>query len=87
MKADILDYQSLVTVIRGCNGVFHMACLLNDDPVIIISPLIYTYHIISYIHISFLVFKFMNAHIEYLCCQSFFPFRETMFFSIEMTEV
>jgi len=33
VKADILDYQSLLTVFRGCNGVFHMACLLNDDPV------------------------------------------------------
>jgi hypothetical protein len=35
VKADILDYQSLLTVIRGCHGVFHMASVLNDDPVII----------------------------------------------------
>ena len=35
VKADILDYQSLVSALRGCHGVFHMACLLNDDPVFI----------------------------------------------------
>ena len=33
VKADILDYHSLVTVIQGCRGVFHMAAILNDDPV------------------------------------------------------
>ena len=33
VKADILDYHSLVTVIQGCRGVFHMAAVLNDDPV------------------------------------------------------
>lgn len=38
VKADILDYQSLVSALRGCNGVFHMACLLNDDPDQVIEP-------------------------------------------------
>jgi cinnamoyl-CoA reductase len=38
VKADILDYQSLLTVFRGCDGVFHMACLLNDDPNQVIEP-------------------------------------------------
>ena len=33
VKGDILDYESLIEVIRGCDGVFHMACLLIDDPV------------------------------------------------------
>lgn len=33
VKADILDYQSIVGAFGGCNGVFHMACLLTDDPV------------------------------------------------------
>ncbi|KAH9309233.1 hypothetical protein KI387_037144, partial [Taxus chinensis] len=32
MKADILDYHSLITIIKGCKGVFHTACLLTDDP-------------------------------------------------------
>eukprot|EP00253_Pinus_taeda_P035911 PITA_35911 len=32
VKADILDYQSLLTVIRGCHGVFHMAAVINNDP-------------------------------------------------------
>ncbi|XP_068636965.1 cinnamoyl-CoA reductase 1-like [Aristolochia californica] len=31
-KADLLDYQSLRRVFRGCHGVFHMACPLTDDP-------------------------------------------------------
>ncbi|KAH9309239.1 hypothetical protein KI387_037150, partial [Taxus chinensis] len=38
VKADILDYDSLVTVFRGCGGVFHMACLLTDDPEQVIEP-------------------------------------------------
>jgi len=38
VKADILDYQSLATVIQGCHGVFHMACLLNDNPEQVIEP-------------------------------------------------
>ncbi|XP_068642028.1 cinnamoyl-CoA reductase 1-like [Aristolochia californica] len=31
-KADLLDYQSLRRVIRGCHGVFNTACPLTDDP-------------------------------------------------------
>lgn len=38
VKADILDYQSLLTVIRGCHGVFHMAAVLNHDPEKVIEP-------------------------------------------------
>uniref|UniRef100_A0A0D6QYS3 NAD-dependent epimerase/dehydratase domain-containing protein n=1 Tax=Araucaria cunninghamii TaxID=56994 RepID=A0A0D6QYS3_ARACU len=37
-KADILDYQSLVKAFKGCNGVFHTACLLTDDPEKVIDP-------------------------------------------------
>ena len=33
VKGDILDYESLIEAFRGCDGVFHMACLLTDDPV------------------------------------------------------
>ncbi|GLJ37374.1 hypothetical protein SUGI_0758410 [Cryptomeria japonica] len=38
VQTDILDYDSLVSVIRGCDGVFHMACLLTDDPEQVIEP-------------------------------------------------
>lgn len=38
VKADVLDYQSLVTVIQGCHGVFHMAFLLSNDPERVIEP-------------------------------------------------
>lgn len=38
VKADILHYQSLLAVIRGCHGVFHMASVLNDDPEQVIEP-------------------------------------------------
>jgi hypothetical protein len=31
--ADILDYESLKEAIRGCDGVFHTACPVTDDPV------------------------------------------------------
>jgi hypothetical protein len=45
VRADILDYKSLVTVIRGCHGVFHMATVMNNHPVINSSP--YNYSITS----------------------------------------
>ncbi|TJX55701.1 SDR family oxidoreductase, partial [Soehngenia saccharolytica] len=32
VKADILDYDSLITAIRGCKGVFHTACPIIEDP-------------------------------------------------------
>eukprot|EP00253_Pinus_taeda_P033101 PITA_33101 len=38
VKADILHYQSLLPVIRGCHGVFHMASVLNDNPEQVIEP-------------------------------------------------
>lgn len=38
VKADILDYEALVTVIRGCHGVFHTACLISNDPERVIEP-------------------------------------------------
>eukprot|EP01018_Ginkgo_biloba_P000118 Gb_06804 [translate_table: standard] len=38
VKADILHYDSLVSAIHGCHGVFHMACLLTDDPKQVIEP-------------------------------------------------
>uniref|UniRef100_A0A0D6QST0 cinnamoyl-CoA reductase n=1 Tax=Araucaria cunninghamii TaxID=56994 RepID=A0A0D6QST0_ARACU len=40
VRADILDYHSLVTAFRDCDGVFHMACLLTDDPEQVIEPAI-----------------------------------------------
>ncbi|KAH9309232.1 hypothetical protein KI387_037143, partial [Taxus chinensis] len=38
VKADILDYDSLVAVIRGCDGVFHMACLISEDLEQVMDP-------------------------------------------------
>ena len=38
VRADILDYKSLVTVIRGCRGVFHVATAMSNDPVMNSSP-------------------------------------------------
>eukprot|EP01018_Ginkgo_biloba_P000111 Gb_05658 [translate_table: standard] len=38
VKADILHYESLLSAIYGCQGVFHMACLLTDDPKQVIEP-------------------------------------------------
>ncbi|KAH9298572.1 hypothetical protein KI387_030254, partial [Taxus chinensis] len=32
LKVDLLDYNSLFNAINGCQGVFHMACPLTDDP-------------------------------------------------------
>lgn len=33
LKADLLDYDSLLFAISGCNGVFHTASPVTDDPV------------------------------------------------------
>lgn len=32
-KADLLDYESLRNAISGCDGVFHSASPVTDDPV------------------------------------------------------
>ena len=32
-KADLLDYESLQEAIQGCDGVFHTASPVTDDPV------------------------------------------------------
>lgn len=32
-RADLLDYQSLREAINGCDGVFHTASPVTDDPV------------------------------------------------------
>lgn len=32
-KADLLDYESLKEAINECNGVFHSASPVTDDPV------------------------------------------------------
>lgn len=32
-KADLLDYESLKEAINGCDGVFHTASPVTDDPV------------------------------------------------------
>ena len=31
---DLLDKESLVAAFRGCEGVFHTACPVTDDPVL-----------------------------------------------------
>lgn len=33
LRADLLDYQSLREAIYGCDGVFHTASPVTDDPV------------------------------------------------------
>lgn len=33
LKADLLDFQSLKEAISGCDGVFHTASPVTDDPV------------------------------------------------------
>ncbi|KAL9369915.1 hypothetical protein Peur_041114 [Populus x canadensis] len=37
-KADILDYESLKEAIQGCDGVFHTACPVTDDPDKVMEP-------------------------------------------------
>jgi nucleoside-diphosphate-sugar epimerase len=32
-KADLLDFESLKAAINGCDGVFHTASPVTDDPV------------------------------------------------------
>lgn len=42
-KADLLDYDSLVDAIKGCNGVFHTACPVMEDPMmqeLLLDPII-----------------------------------------------
>eukprot|EP01018_Ginkgo_biloba_P017516 Gb_08374 [translate_table: standard] len=38
LRADLLDYTSLFNVFNGCQGVFHMACPLTDDPNQVVEP-------------------------------------------------
>eukprot|EP01018_Ginkgo_biloba_P006957 Gb_38601 [translate_table: standard] len=37
-KADLLDYNSLFNAINGCQGVFHVASPVTDDPVQMVEP-------------------------------------------------
>ncbi|XP_011034715.1 PREDICTED: cinnamoyl-CoA reductase 2-like [Populus euphratica] len=37
-KADLLDYESLKEAIQGCDGVFHTACPVTDDPEQMLEP-------------------------------------------------
>eukprot|EP01018_Ginkgo_biloba_P000113 Gb_05655 [translate_table: standard] len=38
VKVDILNYESLLSAIHGCHGVFHLACPIIDDPKQVIEP-------------------------------------------------
>lgn len=38
VKADLLDYNSLAEAINGCQGVFHVASPVTDDPVQMVEP-------------------------------------------------
>uniref|UniRef100_A0A0C9S476 cinnamoyl-CoA reductase n=1 Tax=Wollemia nobilis TaxID=56998 RepID=A0A0C9S476_9CONI len=38
VKADLMDYNSLLEAIRGCQGVFHVASPVTDDPVQMVEP-------------------------------------------------
>ncbi|GLJ18225.1 hypothetical protein SUGI_0322380 [Cryptomeria japonica] len=37
VKADLLDYDSLIRAIRGCKGVFHTACPITEDPALVVE--------------------------------------------------
>lgn len=37
-KADLLDYESLKEAIQGCDGVFHTASPVTDDPEEMVEP-------------------------------------------------
>uniref|UniRef100_A0A0C9QW34 cinnamoyl-CoA reductase n=1 Tax=Wollemia nobilis TaxID=56998 RepID=A0A0C9QW34_9CONI len=37
-KSDLLDYDTLLHVIKGCHGVFHVASPVTDDPVKMVEP-------------------------------------------------
>ncbi|KAE8766205.1 Dihydroflavonol-4-reductase [Hordeum vulgare] len=37
-RVDLLDKESLVAAFRGCQGVFHTACPVTDDPEKMIEP-------------------------------------------------
>ncbi|XP_010265623.1 PREDICTED: cinnamoyl-CoA reductase 1-like [Nelumbo nucifera] len=37
-KADLLDYESLLSAIQGCDGVFHTASPVTDDPEQMVEP-------------------------------------------------
>ncbi|XP_011034539.1 PREDICTED: cinnamoyl-CoA reductase 2-like isoform X1 [Populus euphratica] len=37
-KADLLDYESLKEAIQGCDGVFHTACPVTNDPEQMLEP-------------------------------------------------
>lgn len=39
-RVDLLDKESLVAAFRGCQGVFHTACPVTDDPVLYLSTYI-----------------------------------------------
>eukprot|EP00252_Welwitschia_mirabilis_P013768 TRINITY_DN3032_c0_g1_i1.p1 TRINITY_DN3032_c0_g1~~TRINITY_DN3032_c0_g1_i1.p1 ORF type:complete len:204 (+),score=29.87 TRINITY_DN3032_c0_g1_i1:96-707(+) len=38
VKADLMDYESLVNAINGCQGVFHLASPVTDDPEEMVEP-------------------------------------------------
>ncbi|MCO5579113.1 hypothetical protein L7F22_032965 [Adiantum nelumboides] len=38
VKADLMDLESLSAAIKGCNGVFHLASPVTDDPVQMVDP-------------------------------------------------
>ena len=40
-KADILDYESVKEAIQGCDGVFHTASPVTDDPVCFLFPFVF----------------------------------------------
>ncbi|KAJ4962698.1 hypothetical protein NE237_022637 [Protea cynaroides] len=37
-KADILDYESILNAVRGCSGVFHIACPVVNDSKLVLEP-------------------------------------------------
>jgi nucleoside-diphosphate-sugar epimerase len=41
-RVDLLDKESIAAAFRGCEGVFHTACPVTDDPVhyLLLQPLL-----------------------------------------------
>lgn len=38
VKTDLLDYDNLCSILKGCEGVFHLASPVTDDPVQMVDP-------------------------------------------------
>ena len=61
-KADLLDYESLKEAINGCEGVFHTASPVTDDPVSLFLNYIFGFVIL----ISLFLFGCQENKMDYI---------------------